>query len=151
MESDDLGVAEKFIAMVVGSMEMTNQLRTLGCKPRSVSENCDSSSHRKDDQGFLVTHWDRTCRPNSSFRHDGSPAHFSITLHTHLNATYPGIWIGHGCWLTVSSLYLNPLDLFFQSHQKSLVYETSVTNVRDLKARIVIASADITRTLDSFE
>ncbi|GFX25318.1 hypothetical protein TNCV_1274781 [Trichonephila clavipes] len=42
-------------------------------------------------------------------------------------------------------------ELFFCSHQKSLVYETPVATGVDITAGIVVASADITNTLDLFE
>ncbi|GFW41503.1 uncharacterized protein TNCV_465911 [Trichonephila clavipes] len=53
-------------------------------------------------------------------------------------------------WLP-SSPDLNPLDFFFWCHLKSLVYETPVITVVNLKARIDVASADIANTPGLFE
>ncbi|GFV87490.1 hypothetical protein TNCV_3281281 [Trichonephila clavipes] len=65
--------------------------------------------------------------------HDGAPAQFSIMLHNHLYASYPGRRIGLGktvAWPTRFS-DLNPLDIFFKN-LKSLVYETSIARVDDI-------------------
>ncbi|GBL75441.1 hypothetical protein AVEN_63959-1 [Araneus ventricosus] len=41
---------------------------------------------------------------------------------------------------------LNPLDFFFWSHMKSLVYETSVDSAEDLVARTIAAGDKINAT-----
>lgn len=94
-----------------------------------------------------------TVRQNMLFMHDGAPAHFSIAVRNHLDATYPGRWIGRGgpvAW-PPRSPDLNPLDFFFWGHLKSLVYQTPVDTLEDLTARIVVASADIASTPGMFE
>ncbi|GBL93627.1 hypothetical protein AVEN_25625-1 [Araneus ventricosus] len=87
------------------------------------------------------------------FMHDGAPAHFSIVVRNHLDATYPGRWIGRGgpvAWPPLSP-ELNPLDFFFWGHLKSLVYQTPVDTLEDLAARIAVASANIANTPVMFE
>lgn len=34
------------------------------------------------------------CVPDHEVIHEGAPPHFSITIRSHLDATYPGRWIG---------------------------------------------------------
>ncbi|GFW83395.1 DUF4817 domain-containing protein [Trichonephila clavipes] len=53
-------------------------------------------------------------RQRIRFQHDGAPAHFSIDVTAHLQATFPGGWIGHGgpiAW-PARSPDLSPLDFF---------------------------------------
>ncbi|GFV67637.1 uncharacterized protein TNCV_4623171 [Trichonephila clavipes] len=84
---------------------------------------------------------------------DGIPARFSLVVRNHLQTTYPGRWIGRGrrgVWPSNSPDF-NPLDFFFWGHLKSLAHETSVATVEDLKARIIVASANIANKPNLFE
>jgi hypothetical protein len=59
------------------------------------------------------------------FMHDDAPAHFSISASRHLNAHYPGRWIGWGgpiAW-PWRSPDLNPLDFYLRGHVKSRVFD----------------------------
>lgn len=79
-------------------------------------------------------------RQNMWFMHDGAPAHFSLTVREHLNATFGQQWIGRGgpqLW-PPRSPDLNPLDYFFWGHLKSLVYATPAVDEEDLRNRILI-------------
>ncbi|GBN41973.1 hypothetical protein AVEN_258019-1 [Araneus ventricosus] len=56
------------------------------------------------------------------FLHDGAPAHFSIAVRNHLDATHPGRWIRRGgpvAW-PPRSPDLNPLDFFFWGHLNNI-------------------------------
>jgi hypothetical protein len=69
------------------------------------------------------------------FMHDGTPAHFSLTAHRHLNRKFPGWWIGRGgpiAWPPCSPA-LNPLDFYLWGHLKSLVYSSPVDDVETLQ------------------
>ena len=60
-------------------------------------------------------------------------------VRNHLNAVFPGRWIGRGgpiSWPT-RSLYLNPHDFFLWEYIKSLAFETSVETDMEIVARIV--------------
>ena len=49
-------------------------------------------------------------------QYDGAPLHFSVDARNHLNAVFPGGWIGRGGpipWPTMSP-DLNPLDYFLE-------------------------------------
>ncbi|GBN71799.1 hypothetical protein AVEN_202372-1 [Araneus ventricosus] len=83
--------------------------------------------------------------------HDGAPAHFLIAVHNHLNATYPGRWIGR--WGPVAWPLCSPIPWisFFWGHQKSLVYRTPVDTLEDLAAQIVVVSTDIASTPGMFD
>ncbi|GFU23621.1 uncharacterized protein TNCV_2909831 [Trichonephila clavipes] len=80
-----------------------------------------------------------------SFTHDREAALFSCLLRIHLQASYSRRWIGRirpVSW-PPNSPKLNPLDFFFWSLLKSLIFETPVETVEDLTARIVVGSTDI--------
>ncbi|GFV81626.1 uncharacterized protein TNCV_1702831 [Trichonephila clavipes] len=75
---------------------------------------------------------------------DGTPAHFSNVMQN-LHTTYLGRWIGGGepiAW-PLHFPDLNPLDFFFYSRLKLIMYETLVATVEDHMARIVFAPGDI--------
>ncbi|GFX85199.1 uncharacterized protein TNCV_1647461 [Trichonephila clavipes] len=85
--------------------------------------------------------------------HDGTQAHFLIVVRNQLHTIYPGrsIGIGGSVACPLRSLDLNPLNFFFWVYQKSLVYEKPVDTVKDVMARIVVASADIASTPGLFK
>ncbi|GBN55522.1 hypothetical protein AVEN_39201-1 [Araneus ventricosus] len=90
---------------------------------------------------------------NMWFIHGGSSAHFSRTVRHFLNATYLSRWIRHGgpvAW-PPRSLDINPLDVSFWGHMKSLVYQTPVDSAEYLVAIIVVAADKINITLGIFE
>ncbi|GFW47259.1 uncharacterized protein TNCV_57121 [Trichonephila clavipes] len=86
-------------------------------------------------------------RTSMWFQQDGDPAHFSISVRNHLDATCGEQWIGHGgpvhCprWPDLSYL-----DYFFWGQMKSLVYETPVNSTEELVARITAAAGEIRNT-----
>ncbi|GFX67549.1 transposable element Tcb1 transposase [Trichonephila clavipes] len=65
-------------------------------------------------------------RQRIRFQHDGAPAHFSIDVRAHLQATFPGGWIG-------------------------FVYETPVATPEDLVGKIVEAAGCVRDTPGIFE
>ena len=81
-------------------------------------------------------------------QHDGAPLHFSVDVRNHLNAVFPGRWIGRGgltAWLARSP-DLNPLYYFQWEYLKLLVFETPrpVEADMELVARIISACDSIT-------
>ncbi|GFU58731.1 hypothetical protein TNCV_932721 [Trichonephila clavipes] len=92
-------------------------------------------------------------RQRIRFQHDGAPAHFSIDVRAHLQATFPGGWIGRGgpiAW-PARSPDLSPLDFFLWGFLKGLVYETPVATPEDLVGRIVEAAGCVRDTPGIFE
>ncbi|GFW92216.1 uncharacterized protein TNCV_3541021 [Trichonephila clavipes] len=85
-----------------------------------------------------------TVPQNVWFPRDGTPSYFSIPVRNHCHATSPRRWIRRGgpVALPPLSLDLYHLDFFFWGHMKSIVFETSVTTVEDITAKIVVTSAD---------
>ncbi|GFW16819.1 uncharacterized protein TNCV_2759471 [Trichonephila clavipes] len=82
------------------------------------------------------------------FQQDGAPAHFSISVRNHLDATCGERWIGRGGpvhW-PPRSPDLSCLDYFFWGQMKSLVYETPVNSAEELVARISAAAGEIRNT-----
>ncbi|GFV40663.1 uncharacterized protein TNCV_2268341 [Trichonephila clavipes] len=87
-------------------------------------------------------------RTSMWFQQDGAPAHFSISVRNHLDATCGERWIGRGGpvhWLPRSP-DLSCLDYFFWGQMKSLVYETPVNSTEELVARISAAAGEIRNT-----
>ncbi|GFU89685.1 transposase-like protein [Trichonephila clavipes] len=77
-------------------------------------------------------------RTSMWFHQDGAPAHFSISVRNHLDATCGERWIGRGGpvhW-PPRSPDLSCLDYFFWGQMKSLGYETPVNSAEELVARI---------------
>jgi len=73
------------------------------------------------------------------FMHDGAPRHFSRIACQYLNDHFPGKLIGRNGpveWHPRSP-DLNTIDLYLWCHVKSEVYSTPVTNVDELRERIV--------------
>jgi len=67
--------------------------------------------------------------------HDGAPPHFSRIARHYLNDNFPGKWIGRTG--PPRSPDLNPIDFYFWAHVKSEVYSTPVTNIDELRERIL--------------
>lgn len=91
-------------------------------------------------------------RDNIWFQHDGAPPHFGNVVRDFLDVTYRQQWIGRGGpvpW-PARSPDLNPLDFFFWSRIKDLVYSTPVENEEDLVARVVAAAGAIQDDEDVF-
>ncbi|GFW90958.1 uncharacterized protein TNCV_1758321 [Trichonephila clavipes] len=92
-------------------------------------------------------------RKRIRFQHDGAPAHFSIDVRAHLQATFPGGRIGRSgpiAWPERSS-DLSPLDFFLWEFLKGIVYETPVATPEDLVGRIVEAAGFVRDTPGIFE
>ena len=91
-------------------------------------------------------------RINMWFMHDGAPPHFALGVREFLNDRYPGRWIGCGLNAPVQwpprSPDLNPLDFFFWSHLKGLVYRTPVHSREELWNRILAEAHSITQNPD---
>ncbi|GFX57052.1 uncharacterized protein TNCV_2963321 [Trichonephila clavipes] len=79
-----------------------------------------------------------------------SPAHSSISVRNHLDATCGERWIGRGGpvhWPPpIARLNFSCLDYFFWGQMKSLVYETPVNSAEELVARISAAAGEIRNT-----
>ncbi|GFW00351.1 uncharacterized protein TNCV_4355481 [Trichonephila clavipes] len=87
-------------------------------------------------------------RTSMWFQQDGAPAHFSISVRNHLDATCGERWIGRGGpvhWPPRSPDF-SCLDYFFWGQMKSLVYETPVNSAEELVARISAAAGEIRNT-----
>ncbi|GFW37296.1 uncharacterized protein TNCV_2632791 [Trichonephila clavipes] len=87
-------------------------------------------------------------RTSMWFQQDGAPAHISISVRIHLDATCGERWIGRGGpvhW-PPRSPDLSCLDYFFWGQMKSLVYETPVNSAEELVARISAAAGEIRNT-----
>ncbi|GFY24861.1 transposase-like protein [Trichonephila clavipes] len=87
-------------------------------------------------------------RTSMWFQQDGAPAHFSISVRNHLDATCIERWIGRGGpvhW-PPRSPDLSCLDYFFWGQMKSLVYETPVNSAEELEERISAAAGEIRNT-----
>ncbi|GFY02428.1 DUF4817 domain-containing protein [Trichonephila clavipes] len=87
-------------------------------------------------------------RTSMRFQQDGAPAHFSISVRNHLDATCGERWIGRGGpvhWRPRSP-DLSCLDYFFWGQMKSLVYETPVNSAEELVAHISAAAGEIRNT-----
>lgn len=87
------------------------------------------------------------------FMHDGAPAHFSILAREHLNAVYQNHWIGRGgpqFW-PPRSPDLNSLDYYLWGHLKTLVYNTPVPTLEELRNRITEGCDTIRNTPGIFE
>ena len=75
------------------------------------------------------------------FMHHGALAHFSLSVHRHLDVHYLRCWICRGgpiAW-PPRSPNLNPLDFHLWGHLKCLVYSTSVHHEQTLHVRIMAA------------
>ncbi|GFX94067.1 uncharacterized protein TNCV_3414291 [Trichonephila clavipes] len=102
---------------------------------------------------FLVNlldsaHVTAAARTSMWFQQDGDPAHFSISVRNHLDATCGERWIGRGGpvhW-PPRSPNLSCLDYFFWGQMKSLVYETPVNSAEELVARIRSAAGEMRNT-----
>ncbi|KAJ8980567.1 hypothetical protein NQ317_013074, partial [Molorchus minor] len=86
--------------------------------------------------------------------HDGALAHFSEVVRDFLTQTYGNRWIGRGgphLW-PARSPDLNPLDFFlWGGHLKSLLYNTPLKNVEDLRNRIIAGCNSIRNDAGVFE
>ncbi|GBN38386.1 hypothetical protein AVEN_204786-1 [Araneus ventricosus] len=91
-------------------------------------------------------------RSSMWFEHDGVPAHYSIDVRLHLNATYDQQWIGRGgpvLW-PARSPDLTCLDYFLWGYVKSLVSETPFNSAEDLVAPIAAAAGEVRDTPSIF-
>lgn len=87
------------------------------------------------------------------FMQDGAPAHFSRLARQYLDVVYPNHWIGRGGtqpW-PPRSPDLNPLDFCIWGYLKSLVYNTPVGNIEDLRNRIVASCETIRNSPHVFD
>lgn len=81
------------------------------------------------------------------FQQDGAPAHRTLAVRTHLNATYHNKWIGIGSQVhewPARSPDLTPIDFFLWGTVKDQVFARAPTTMEDMKERIRIAFASIT-------
>ncbi|KAJ8964882.1 hypothetical protein NQ317_001310 [Molorchus minor] len=77
-------------------------------------------------------------RINMHFQQDGAPPHNSRAVSDYLNQIFPNKWIGtHGPirW-TPRSPDSTPMDYFLWGYLKDKVYQTSLTDLEELKNRI---------------
>jgi hypothetical protein len=83
---------------------------------------------------------------NHMFQHDGSPAHFAITVSEFLNQEDPNRWIGRGGPINwpARSPDLTPLDFFLWDHVINLVYCVPIDDLQTLHKRIMDALAIVT-------
>lgn len=87
------------------------------------------------------------------FMHDGAPPHFCVPVRDHLNAHFRNQWIGRGGpvpW-PARSPDLNPLDFYLWGHLKTLVYNSQIDTVDELRLRILNAIETIRQTPGIFE
>jgi hypothetical protein len=71
--------------------------------------------------------------------HDGAPPHFSHIARQYMNVHFPGKGIGRNrpvAW-PPRSPDLNPIDFYFWGQVKGAVYSSPVTNVDELRERIL--------------
>ncbi|GFV33184.1 uncharacterized protein TNCV_970381 [Trichonephila clavipes] len=63
----------------------------------------------------MLNHVPMPIRQRIRFQHDRAPAYFTIDVRAHLQATFPGGWIGHGgpIALPARSPDLSPLDFSY--------------------------------------
>lgn len=87
------------------------------------------------------------------FMLDGAPAHYRLQVREYLNEAYPNRWIGRGgpvAW-PARSPDLNPLDFFLWGHLKTLVYDSPVDTIEELRARVFNGIQRIRETPGIFE
>lgn len=80
-------------------------------------------------------------------QNDGCPAHYAVEVRNHLNAVFPGRWIGRLgpiLW-PPRSPDLNALDFFYWGCLKDKIYAKPIRNDEELRARINAASREITQ------
>ena len=87
------------------------------------------------------------------YQHDGAPAHFTANVRNYLDRHFPARWIGRGGYVAwpARSPDLTPLDFFLWGHVKTIVYETPVDTVQELRERIVAAFERVQATPGIFE
>lgn len=87
------------------------------------------------------------------FMQDGAPAHYTIQVREFLNEAYPNRWIGRGAPVAwpARSPDLNPLDFFLWGHLKTLVYDSPVDTIEELRIRIINGIQRIRQTPGIFE
>lgn len=80
------------------------------------------------------------------FQQDGAPPHYSLIARAFVDLAFPGRWIGRRGPIEwpPRSPDLTPLDFFLWGHLKTVVYDTKPVDLEDLRARIVLACAEIT-------
>ena len=79
------------------------------------------------------------------FQQDGASAHSATTVRNYLDVQFPNRWIGRlgsRNWAPRSP-DLTPLNFFVWGHIKSKIYTTSVSDIAELKARIIEAAGSI--------
>lgn len=87
------------------------------------------------------------------FMHDGAPPHFRVAVRDHLNAHFRNRWIGRGGpvpW-PARSPDLNPLDFYLWGHLKTLVYNSQIDTVDELRLKILNGIETIRQTPGIFE
>lgn len=101
----------------------------------------------RDHLHELLEDVDLATRERMWFQLDGAPPHFAHIVRNHLNATFPGRWIGRGGpvpWPPRSPDITIP-DFFLWGYLKDVVYERPPTTRADMIARIRTACATIPR------
>lgn len=80
------------------------------------------------------------------FQQDGAPPHYSNAVRTYLNETFPARWIGRRGPIEwpPRSPDLTPLDFFLWGYIKTIVYQTPVRNLGELRQRIIDACESVT-------
>lgn len=97
------------------------------------------------DLGNLLADVPQEVRERMWLQHDGAPAHYSRQVTEFLNVTYPNRWIGRGGIISwpPRSPDLNPLDYFLWGYFKEAVYETNISDERELRQKLNHVSESI--------
>ncbi|GBM08565.1 hypothetical protein AVEN_69780-1 [Araneus ventricosus] len=80
------------------------------------------------------------------FIQEGATPHFSISVREALNERFPNSWIGRDGTIPwpARSPYLTPLDFLFWGYIRNIVYSENITDISDLKSRIIAAIKTVT-------
>ena len=84
-------------------------------------------------------------QPRIIFQQDGAPPHWAKIVRNSLKDKFENRWIGRGGPIPwpPRSPDITPCDFFLWGFVKDVVYNTQVTDLADLKARIVAAIQQI--------
>jgi len=88
----------------------------------------------------------RDRQPGVVFQLDGAPPHWGLDVRASLDEEFPNRWIGRGGPIPwpPRSPDVTPLDFFLWGYVKTIVYKSTVRDIRELRHRIQLAVASIT-------